>query len=95
MTYCGEKKKFFCTQYPPCNKGFKREKNFLYHIAVDYTGEKDTLACDECKNIYKSATSYKAHKKNNQCYIIEEDSEDSPDEEAPQGSQQAEETPME
>lgn len=93
MKYCGEKKKFFCTQYPPCQKGFKREKNFNYHIAVDHTGEKDTVPCDECKNIYKSVTSFKAHKKNNQCYILEEDSESSNEEEGSQ--EQAEETLME
>ena len=84
MKYCQEKKKFFCT-YEPCTKSFKREKNLKYHIAVDHTGDKDTISCTDCKNIYKSMTSFKAHKRNNQCYILEEDIED---EEVPEQSEE-------
>ena len=83
MKYCQEKKKFFCT-YEPCTKSFKRE-NLKYHIAVDHTGHKDTIYCTDCKNIYKSMTSFKAHKRNNQCYILEEDIED---EEIPEQSEE-------
>ena len=84
MKYCQEKKKFFCT-YEPCTKSVKREKNLKYHIAVDHTGDKDTISCTDCKNIYKSMTSFKAHKRNNQCYILEEDIED---EEVPEQSEE-------
>ena len=84
MKYCQEKKKFFCT-YEPCTKSFMREKNLKYHIAVDHTGDKDTISCTDCKNIYKSTTSFKAHKRNNQCYILDEDIED---EEVPEQSEE-------
>ena len=80
--YCMEGKKFNCTEYPPCNKGFKREKNFKYHLAL-HAGTKDTITCDDCKNVYQSQTSYRAHKKNNKCYILEEDLEDDMDAEVP------------
>ena len=56
-----------------------------YHIAVDYTGDKDTISCTDCKNLYKSVTSFKAHKTNNQCYILDEDIED---EEVPEQSEE-------
>ena len=39
----------------------------------------------DCKNIYKSMTSFRAHKRNNQCYILEEDIED---EDVPEQSQE-------
>ena len=48
-----------------------------------HAGTKDTITCDDCKNVYQSQTSYRAHKKNNKCYILEEDLEDDMDAEVP------------
>ena len=83
--YCMEGKKFTCTDYPPCKKSFKREKNFQFHLAL-HTGEKDKISCDDCKNIYSSKTSYKAHKRNNKCYVLEDTLKDNMDDELSQPS---------
>ena len=81
MEYCQEEKKFACTDFPPCKKVFKREKNFKYHVAVVHLGSKDKISCDDCKNVYLSRTSYNAHKRNDKCHVLEEDLDDNMEDE--------------
>lgn len=86
MKYCQEAKKFACTDYPPCKKTFKREKNLKYHIEVVHIGSKDKISCDDCKNIYQSRTSYLAHKRNDKCIVLEEDLDDDMERETSEGA---------
>ena len=76
MKYCQEGKNFVCSDYPPCKKSFKREKNLKFHVAVVHTGSKSMISCDDCKNVYQSRTTYLAHKRNDKCHVLEEDLED-------------------
>ena len=69
-------KKIVCSDYPPCKKSFKREKNLKFHVAVVHTGSKSMISCDDCKNVYQSRTTYLAHKRNDKCHVLEEDLED-------------------
>ena len=66
-SFCGEGKKYICSQYPPCKKGFKRESNFLNHVKLVHTGETAMVFCKICLKKYQTQTSYKAHLKNAQC----------------------------